>query len=177
MIPKPPKARNLILIGARGCGKTSVGQELARRLAWTFIDTDQRIEAVAGRTIRDIFAQDGEPAFRRLETEAIAEGLRGQQQVFSVGGGAVRSAANRAALRAGGHCIWLTAPPEELYCRVQNDPSTATSRPPLTGLAGLDEARHLLAERAPLYAATAHCVVSTDGLSVVQVVEAVLAAI
>jgi shikimate kinase len=162
------------LLGARGCGKTSVGRELARHLNRTFIDTDEQIEAGAGRTIRDFFAQDGEPTFRRLETEAIAAATRAERQVLSVGGGAVLSASNQAMLRAAGVCIWLTAPAEELFRRIQADPATAARRPPLTDRAGLDEVRHLLAQRERLYAATAHYVVSTAGLSVAQAVAAVL---
>lgn len=170
-------ARNIILLGARGCGKTSVGRELACRLGRPFVDTDEQIEARTGRVIRDIFAEDGEPAFRRLETEAIAAATRGQRQVISVGGGAVLSDRNRAMLRAAGVCIWLTAPAEELCRRIQADPGSAARRPPLTARAGLDEVRHLLAERERLYAATAHHVVSTVGLSVAQAVDAVLAAL
>jgi shikimate kinase len=172
---QPP--RNVILIGYRGCGKTSVGRLLATRLGWTLVDTDERIEAAAGRSIRDIFAQGGEAAFRRLEADAVAEVARGTRQVISVGGGAVLSEDNRRTLRAAGVRVWLTAPAEELYRRMRGDPRDARTRPALTGRGGLDEVRHLLAEREPLYAELADHVVPTGQRSVEQVVEAILAAL
>ena len=144
--------RNVILIGYRGCGKTCVGREVAARLGWTFVDTDERIEA-QGRSIRQIFEQEGEPFFRRLETDVIAEVTRGTEQVIAVGGGAVLSEANRTALRAAGLCIWLTAPVAELHRRSLADPRSLATRPALTPRSGLDEIRHLLAQREPLYAA------------------------
>lgn len=169
--------RNIILIGYRGCGKTSVGRSLAARLGWSLVDTDARVEAAAGRTIREIFAQDGEAAFRALEAVAVAEVARGAHQVVSVGGGAVLSATNCAALRRAGVCIWLIAPPEELHRRVQADSRHAATRPALTAQNELDEVRHLLKQRAPLYAAVAEHVVDTAGRSIEQVADAILAVV
>ncbi len=166
--------RNVILIGARGCGKTTVGRELARRLGWPFVDTDAEIQAAAGRCIREIFAQDGAPAFRDLEEHAVAAACRGGPRVLSVGGGAVLREANRGALRAAGVCIWLTAPPEELYRRSQADPHGGDTRPPLTEHAGVAEVECLLAERTPLYAATAEHVLETQRRAVNEVVDAIL---
>jgi len=168
--------RNVILIGYRGCGKTSVGREVAARLGWTFVDTDEQIEA-GGRSIRQIFEQEGEPFFRQIEAEVIADVARGTGQVVAVGGGAVLSEANRTALRAAGLCIWLTAPAEELHQRLLADPRSPATRPALTPRRGLDEIRHLLKQRDPLYAAAAHHVVPTAEQSVAQVVEAVLGAV
>ena len=166
--------RNVILIGARGCGKTTVGRALAARLGWEFVDTDERIVARAGKSIRAIFADDGEPAFRQLESELVDEVTRDTQQVISAGGGAVLAQRNRAALSAAGVCIWLTAPPEELHRRLESDPQTAETRPALTGRAALDEIRHLLTQREPLYAAVAEHVVPTAGQPVEQIVETLL---
>lgn len=167
--------RNLVLVGYRGCGKSTVGRVVAARLDWSFVDTDERIAARAGKSIRAIFAEEGEPAFRALESTIIAEVARGAQQVVSVGGGAVLLETNRAALRAAATCIWLTAEPEELHRRITADPQTATLRPPLTDRVGVDEVRALLASRAPLYASTADHVLNTDDRTVAQVAEAVLA--
>jgi shikimate kinase len=169
--------RNVILIGYRGCGKTSVGRLLARHLQYTFVDTDDRIVAAAGRPISEIFARDGEGAFRKLEAEVVRGLARGTGQVISVGGGAVLLADNRDALRAAGPCVWLTAAPEVLHARLQTDARTAASRPPLTDREALEEIRHLLAERAPLYAALADHVIETTGMSVQQAVAAVAAAL
>lgn len=168
---------NLILIGYRGCGKTVVGRALAARLHWPYVDTDERVEALTGRSIHDIFAADGERFFRRMEARAIAQLVRLGQHVIAAGGGVVLSAANRAALRKTGTCVWLTAPATELYRRIQADPRSAGTRPALSGSGGLGEVRHLLATRRPLYAATAHRVVSTRGRSIAEVVDAVLDAV
>jgi shikimate kinase len=170
------QVRNLVLIGYRGCGKSCVGRQVAARLGWSSIDTDEQVEALAGRPIAAIFEQDGEAAFRSLEEATIARVTRGDRQVISVGGGAVLSEANRHALRAAGLCVWLAAPPEELHRRIQADPRTAAVRPRLTDRGGLDEIRHLLRQRQPLYAALADHVVQTAGQSIEQVVEAVLSA-
>jgi shikimate kinase len=168
--------RNVILIGSRGCGKTSVGRDVAARLGWAFVDTDERIEA-GGRSIRQIFEQDGEPFFRQLEEQVIAGVARGSDQVIAVGGGAVLLDANRTAVQAAGLCIWLTAPAEELHQRLLADPRSPATRPALTSRDELDEIRHLLTQRDPLYAAAAHLVVPTTEQSVTQVVEAVLNAV
>lgn len=176
--PDPPgdprPYQNVILVGYRGSGKTSVGRRLAQRFGWSFVDTDDRVEAAAGMSISAIFAQRGESAFRQLESEALAAAARERRQVISVGGGAVISEANRGVLRSAGVCIWLNASPEELHRRMQADPHSAATRPPLTGLGSLDEARHLLDRRRPMYAAVADHVVDTTAKSIEQVVETVM---
>ena len=176
-----PDARNvrenLILIGYRGCGKSTVGRLVARRLGWRFIDTDELIEKASGRSIASIFTADGEPAFRELERWAIEQAVEGSRRVIAVGGGAVLSEANRHRLGAAGLCIWLTAPPEELHSRLQSDPRSPSQRPPLTDLGGLEEVRRLLAARAPLYRAVADRIIDTAGLSVEELVQEVSAVV
>lgn len=174
--PGGRQVRNLVLIGYRGCGKSCVGRQVAARLGWSFVDTDEQVEAADGRPVAAIFEQAGEATFRRLEETIIARVTRAPRQVISVGGGAVLSEANRRALRDAGLCIWLAAPPEELHRRIQADPGTTGGRPALTGCGGLDEIRHLLGQRQPLYSALADHVVQTAGQSIGQVVEAVLSA-
>ena len=168
---------NLILIGYRGSGKSTVGRLAARRLHWRFIDTDELIEAAAGRSIAAIFAADGEAAFRELETCAIEQAVEGTRRVISVGGGAVLSEMNRSRLGAAGLCIWLTAPPEELHHRLQNDPRTAAQRPALTDAPGLEEVRRVLAAREPLYRSVADRIVDTQGRSVEELVQEVIAVV
>lgn len=170
-----PRGESIVLIGYRGCGKTSVGAALATRLNWPFVDTDARIEQLAGKPIRDIFTHDGEPAFRALESNAIAELAHGPRQVVSVGGGAVLREENRVALQRSGVCVWLTAPAEVLHERIVRDPRSAGQRPALTDRTGLDEVRHLLAQRAPLYAALADHVLDTGGRTPAQLVDELLA--
>lgn len=172
--PSLPNTNNVILIGYRGCGKSAVGQFVADRLGWPLVDTDRLIEAAAGHSIRTIFADSGEAAFRALETEQVARVAQATHQVISVGGGAVLDLRNRDALAAAGVCFWLTAPAEVLYERMQADARNADTRPALTDRTALDEVRHLLQERQPLYAALAQHVVQTAGRSVSQVAADIL---
>ncbi|MEW6253281.1 MAG: shikimate kinase [Planctomycetota bacterium] len=169
---------NLILIGYRGCGKTAVGRELAARLGRPFMDTDEQIVAREGHSIREIFQQRGEAAFRAAETRVLEQVLTSpapaDRRVISVGGGAVLSDENRRRLKAAGVCIWLTAPPEELHRRLLADPVTAANRPALTERDALTEIRHLLAVRGPLYAAIADHIVETAGRSVADVVNLIV---
>ena len=87
-------AKNIVLIGYRGSGKTSVGRLLADRLGWAFVDTDDLIESQAGTSIADIFATEGEAGFRAREREAIAKATQDARRVIAVGGGAVTDRRN-----------------------------------------------------------------------------------
>ena len=158
----------VVLVGAPGSGKSTIGALLAERLGVPFADVDAEIEQRAGRSIAAIFADDGEPAFRALEEQVTAELLQ-RPGVLSLGGGAVLSAATRVALR-GHRVVWL-----------QVSAATAVSR------VGLNEARplllgnvrgrliRLLAERTPLYAEVATERVETDSLPPEDVVARLLA--
>jgi len=143
-----------VLIGYRGSGKTSIGRRLADRLWQPFVDTDEQIVARAGKTIREIFAQSGEAAFRDLEQQIVQESLSsGEDRVISLGGGAVLRDANRALIGSGAHkVIYLRCDPAALHQRIHADPDTAANRPNLTHLGGgIAEIERLLAEREPLY--------------------------
>lgn len=156
---------NLVLIGYRGTGKTTVAQELSRRLGWAWVDADVELEARAGRTIAQIFATDGEPVFRDLETQVLADLVQRERTVIAAGGGAILREENRRALRSGGKVVWLTASIATILDRVQGDCTTAERRPQLTTAGGEAEVRQLLAKREPLYRATADVSVPTDGRS------------
>lgn len=164
----------VFLIGPRGSGKTTVGRLLAARLGWSFVDADVELEARAGRSIADIFATRGEPAFRQQESELLRELIARDRHVIACGGGVVLSGENRTLLRSSGHCVWLTGGTSTLIDRLAADPTTATRRPALTDLSGPAEVARLLREREPLYRATAHSVVATDGRSPDEVVSAIL---
>jgi shikimate kinase len=164
----------VVLIGYRGSGKTAVGRVLAERLSWEFVDTDALVEQRAERTIREIFESEGELTFRRIEADVLGKVLLGRRRIISAGGGAVLSRRNRKAIRGSGACIWLTAPPDELHRRTSQDDSSETQRPDLTAKGGLDEIETVLQARLPIYEATADHVISTVGLSVEQVADAVL---
>ena len=142
----------VVLIGLRGSGKTTVGRRLAAALGWPFVDADEEVTRRTGRTVAAIFAADGEPAFRDLEA-AVVRDLAGRPgHVLAVGGGAVLRADTRAAL-AGHAVVYLRADPDTLHRRTAADPATAATRPSLTPLSGLDEARALHAVRDPIYRA------------------------
>jgi len=159
---------NIVLIGYRGCGKTTVGRLLADSLDRAFVDTDELVSHQAGCSIATIFERDGEAEFRRLEADAIRMATGRPNRIISVGGGAVESGENRKLLRKSGTVVWLEAPVDVLWRRIQADPKSATSRPNLAG-GGIDEIQTILARRTPLYAETAHVVVRSGGRTPRQV--------
>jgi shikimate kinase len=169
-------AQNIILIGYRCTGKTTVSRLLAERLGWSYADVDDRIEAVAGKTIAEIFVAEGEAGFRDREAAALAELCQRSGCVIATGGGAILREANRQLLRTGGRVAWLTAAPETLWERMNTDPTTAARRPNLTVSGGLDEVRSLIAAREPLYREVAHFAVASDTLSPEAVTDAILTA-
>ena len=145
---------SIVLIGYRGCGKTTIGRRLADRLWWPFVDTDDIVQKKVGKSIADIFEQHGEKRFRDLESEAVKEVAKLQEHVISLGGGAVLRPENVQVLRKADHkLVYLKCEPQELFKRIQADPNSASHRPNLTPKGGLEEITTLLAEREPLYRA------------------------
>lgn len=170
---RPPR---ILLIGYRGTGKTTVGRLVADGLGWSFADADERIEAAAGMSIKDIFAAEGEAGFRDRESATLAELCEAENAVISTGGGVVLRPANRDRLTAAGFVVWLTATPEAIWQRMVEDPTTAGRRPNLTAGGGLPEVVSLLGVREPLYRAVADAAVPTDGRSPETVAAAILTA-
>lgn len=169
----------ITLIGYRGSGKSTVAAPLAARLGWTAIDADAVIEQAAGRTIREIFAAEGEAGFRAREREAISGLLQRDKLVLAAGGGAILNADTRADFKAAGPVVWLRASLPTLVARISGDATTASRRPSLVGGAGgvAAEIETLLKVREPLYRETASCIVETDGLTADQIVTQILVAI
>jgi shikimate kinase len=167
---------NLFLLGYRGCGKTTVAQCLATELGWSWCDADVELERRAGRSIKEIFATDGESAFRDLEAAVLADLAAGERQVVALGGGVVVRDTNRQLLLQQPAVVWLRALPETLWERIQADPTTAERRPNLTATGGLEEIRKLLAERNPWYQACSRGIVDTDGKSPAEIAKEVLGA-
>lgn len=142
---------NIVLCGFMGCGKTTVGKVLAQLLDFSFVDMDAYIEEKAGLRVSDIFAREGEPAFRRMETEACRELSRESGLVIATGGGALMQPANRQALEAGGVIVLLEVRPEVVAERLKDD----RSRPLLDGCGTAAEKekriRELMEKRLPTY--------------------------
>ena len=157
---------NLVLIGYRATGKTTLARVLTERLpGWKWIDADVEIERRAGKTIAQIFADSGEPAFRDIESQVIRD-LCGQSHlVLAAGGGAPLREENREAMRADGNnkIVWLKAPASVIYMRMTGDATTASRRPNLTDKDPLAEIEHLLAVREPIYRELADFEIETVG--------------
>ena len=155
------KSRNLILIGFMGTGKTTIGKRVASSLGFQFVDTDQLIVEKAGKPVTQIFEDEGEEAFRALETEVLRECSEDSGKVISTGGGIVTRPENRELLEKAGFVIWLQASPETIYERVRRN----RSRPLLQTADPEGTIRELLADRAPLYKESKDFSVTTDGLT------------
>lgn len=158
-----------ILIGSPGAGKTTVGRRVAHRLGLPFTDTDALIESGAGMTVSDIFLHEGEDAFRQREAEAVADALRTQPGILSLGGGAVLRDETRERLQ-GHRVIWLRVTVADAAARV----GLNTARPLLLGNVR-GTLNTLLQERTPLYESVATDIVDTSGRPLRQVVDDVSA--
>jgi shikimate kinase len=151
---------NLILVGFSCSGKTTLGRNVARRMRLAFVDTDRYIEEMTGRTIPEIFREDGEAAFRAVESEAIGRIMAEQNQVVSTGGGAFVNPENRARLRTGNLVIHLQVRPETVVDRLRNSKS-GRPRPLLDSPDPLERVVELMAERKEAYSA-AHVTIGVD---------------
>jgi shikimate kinase len=160
----------IFLIGYRGTGKTTVARLLAEALGWPWLDSDEVLERKYGRTIRDIFATEGEQGFRDKEEAILGELWALGRHVIATGGGVVLREINRERLRASGCVVWLTAEAETIHRRLQGDATTWGRRPALTGAPALQEIGELLKQREPHYRSCAHLTVSTEGRSPAEVV-------
>ncbi|MBW2278807.1 MAG: shikimate kinase [Deltaproteobacteria bacterium] len=156
---------SLVLIGARGSGKSAVGVELAQRLDYEFVDLDRAVEAAAGKSVAEIFASTSEAEFRRLETIALAGLSDRQETVVATGGGAVIAAQNRKILRELGKVFWLKVSPEVAVARTAG----SNSRPALTELEPLEEAREVARSRRACYEEVADEMIDTDSLALLEV--------
>ena len=154
-----------------GSGKTTVGREVARRSGRRFVDSDQQIEAATGRTVREIWTTDGEPAYRRLEAAALAAALaEPEPAVIAAAGGVVLDAGNRRLLRERGTIVWLDGDPAVLAERA----ATGDHRP----LLDADPAaamRSMAEDRRPLYEEVATHRIDVTDLAPATVVDRVMA--
>jgi shikimate kinase len=168
-------ASSIVLVGMMAAGKSSVGRRLAERRGWEFFDSDRQIEAVTGRTVADIWRTDGEPAFRRVEADVLADALASTTpRVIAAAGGTVVDPGNRRLIKLHRPVVWLRARPETLAARVAF--GSAPHRPlldddPAGTLARLD------AVRRPFYEEVADVAIDVDDLTADQVAACVEAAL
>ena len=162
---------HLVLVGMMGVGKSTVGRIVAAELDRPLFDSDEMIESRTGRTVREIWSNDGEEAFRSLETETLVEALAGPEpSVIAAAGGVVLSEVNRTALRdAAAHVVWLLADVDVLVARVRNG-----AHRPLLDDDPEAVLRALYEVREPLYQEVADAVVSVDHRTPQDVAKAVL---
>ncbi len=160
----------LILIGPMGSGKSAIARELARLTGWQWVDTDRLVTESAGAPITQIFADQGEEAFREMESHALRSLDGRDEAIVATGGGIVLRPENREFLRGLGTVIWLTASEDVLFERV----SRTRKRPLLECADPRAALRKLLAEREPFYAACADLKIDSSGKKHAQVAEAIL---
>jgi shikimate kinase len=159
----------LVLVGAMGAGKSTVGRLVAAALGVGFLDTDEVVEREAGKTVAEIFVDDGEAEFRARERQAVAESLRGHDGVLALGGGAVLDPETRRLLE-GHRVVFLRVGLSDAAQRV----GLGVSRPLLLGNVR-GRIKQLLDERAPIYEDVASYVVETDGRTADEVADQVRA--
>jgi len=163
---------NVVLIGYRGTGKSTVGKLLAARLDRSLLSTDAEIMKSAGHTIPEIVEQYGWEYFRDLESQVCQKVAASDGLVIDTGGGIILRSQNVEILKKTGTLFWLTASVETITGRISRD----TQRPSLTGAKSfLDEIQDVLRERIPKYQAAADHVIETDGRSLTQVADEILA--
>jgi shikimate kinase len=160
---------NLALIGFMGTGKTSVGRLVADQLHFDYLDTDEIIQTRTGRNITDIFARDGEPAFRTLEQQVTEELSARERTLIATGGGLPTNPANLDSLKKHALVVCLWASPEKIWERVKNQ----THRPLLHGPEPQKKIRDLLAAREQFYR-QADVLINTDIRSVREVAQQVV---
>jgi shikimate kinase len=161
--------RPLILTGFMGSGKSSVGHVLAQRLSCPYIDLDSEVVAAAGRSITEIFSQDGEQVFRTMETHCLKQVLQGGRSVIATGGGVVIAAENRALMRARGIVVNLVVSLPVVLQRLHG----ATDRPLFSGNDAESRVKSLMEDRKQFYA-EADIRIDTDGKSVEDVAAEIL---
>lgn len=167
---------NIILIGYMGSGKTTVGKRLAEVFSvpkkYVFVDTDELIVQQQQRSINEIFATDGEPAFREMETELLKQLIaeKKENMILSTGGGMPVKEENRSLLSILGTVIYLKADPQTIYTRIKDD----TARPLLQCENPMAKITEMMAQRKPIYEASASMIVDTDMFSHFEVADEII---
>ncbi len=161
---------NIILCGFMGCGKSTIGKSLAKKLNYNFIDSDEYIERVQNASITEIFNKFNEETFRKLETEAIKEIIKKDNCIISLGGGAVLNPENVKIIKSNGNIFFLNISAQEVYKRLDND----TSRPLLQTKDKFITISTLLQQRLPIYNSVSDYKIDVDGKNVDQIVKEII---
>ncbi|MEK6559228.1 MAG: shikimate kinase [Planctomycetota bacterium] len=165
---------NIILIGFRGTGKTTIGRILAQRLDKEFIDADEFLEQKEGRTIKDIFGEGGEKLFREIEARIITELYLLDNKVIASGGGVILGEENVRRLKKNGILILLDADVDTIYKRISEDVVAQQRRPNLTNWDRYQEIEYLLEYRKPFYDKAADFVLNTASISAEEAVNRIV---
>ncbi len=168
---------NIVLVGYRCCGKTSVGRILAKKLGRFFMDTDEMIEEQTGKRIDAIIQGRGWPHFRKMERAMIRELTRRDNLVIATGGGVVMDEKNVNDLKGNGWLVWLQGRAEVLRGRMSLEQRRGNTRPSLTGPPPEEEIEEVLKERMPFYQKAADLMVDTSVLSPGEVAECITKAV
>jgi shikimate kinase len=156
----------IFLIGYRATGKTTIGSLLAKRLGWSFVDTDTLVEEALGLTIAQCFDRHGEAFFRERESECLEKVAgrieAGEKLVVATGGGIVLQQENAVRMSSAGKVVWLQASPQTIQERLEKDPKTFTTRPGLTGASPIREVEKVLSRREGIYRRSADLELRTD---------------
>lgn len=159
---------NLVLIGYRGTGKSSLSRLLGRQWGWPVYHCDQMLEQRLGESIAQFVERQGWPAFRDAEATLIQELAHHDRAIIDTGGGVVERKENGQTLRGNGFVVWLQSSPESIAYWIGGD----AKRPSLTGTqSAVDEIHEVLARRTPLYAEASHYTVCTDVQSLQESVQ------
>ena len=163
---------NIVLIGYRGTGKSTIGERLAEKLKLRYVGFDAEIVKHAGKTIPEIVEESGWDHFRDIESEIVRTFSQGDHCVLDTGGGAILRPENVACLKQAGPVFWLQASVSDIVDRIGAD----NQRPSLTGAKSFtDEVQEVLEVRTPLYAAAADHPIDTSALSLDEIVDTIIA--
>ncbi len=170
-------SKNIALIGFSATGKSTIAKKIAEYLGWDSIDTDQEVVKLSGKSIPQIFKQEGEQVFRQLEVEALNKACLRKKVVISTGGGAILNPQSAGILSETCFVVCLQAKAETIYHRLLKDNLCASSpeiRPLLNVENPLEKIKEIKHLREPYYQAIADWTIHTDMLSIDQVTEEVL---
>jgi shikimate kinase len=172
--PKSAKKFNIVLIGYRAVGKTTVGAQVAHRLGRPLIDFDAILEQEAGESIPNLVSREGWPEFRRREKAVVQRYASQEGLVLATGGGVILDQENTARLKATGKLIWLKASSATIKARLSCDAQQTATRPGLTAKGTLGEIDEVLASREPLYQEAATVSLAVDTESAAEVAQRIV---